>query len=53
MNWEPDSDAVWELKMRISSGLMRQGPGFLNSKEYQELSRMLKEIRDKEAQGGA
>jgi hypothetical protein len=53
MNWELDSDAVWKIKEQISIGIMKYGPEFLDSKEYDELSRMLKEIRDREAQGGA
>jgi hypothetical protein len=52
-NWEPDSEVVWKIKQQISVGLMKYGPEFLDSKEYQELFRMLEETRDKEAQEGA
>jgi hypothetical protein len=52
-DFEPDSEAVWKIKEQISVGLMKYGPEFLNSKEYDELSRMLEEIRENEKQGGA
>jgi hypothetical protein len=52
-NWEVDSEAVWKIKEQISVGLMKYGPEFLDSREFQELSRMLEETRGKEAQGGA
>jgi hypothetical protein len=52
-DWKLDSEAVWKIKEQISVGIMKHGPEFLNSKEYDELSRMLEEIRENEKQGGA
>ena len=47
--FQPDSDAVWKLKGQIGEGLMKHGPAFVRSKEFKELQRMLKEVREVEA----
>jgi|GEM_PF-3958345 hypothetical protein len=48
--WEPDSDAVWKLKGQMSNGLLKQGTQFFLTREYRELSEMLK-AQDKKSPG--